>query len=59
MAQFDFLAEFPAVQPMAERAAALALADPRSSCFHSRWVVEQLVNWAFENDSSLLSLIHI
>lgn len=53
MAQFDFLAEFPAVQPMAERAAALALADPRSSCFHSRWVVEQLVNWAFENDSSL------
>lgn len=53
MSQFAFLEEFPEIRQKAERAATFALADPRSSCFYSRWVVEQAVNWAFEHDTSL------
>ena len=53
MAQFAFLDEFPEIRQKAERAATFALADPRSSSFYSRWVVEQCVNWAFEHDTSL------
>jgi len=52
--QFDFLQpEFPDLHREAVLAGANALADPRSSCFYARRVVELCVTWAFEHDRSL------
>ena len=35
------------------KAAAAALSDPRTACFHARWTIEQAIRWAFKHDRSL------
>jgi type I restriction enzyme R subunit len=51
---FDFLAaEFPQIYDEAEKSVNAALPDPRTSCFYSRRVVEQVVRWAFNADPAL------
>jgi type I restriction enzyme R subunit len=56
MSQFAFLqAEFAEVYGLARKAETLALADPRSACFHARLALESAVNWMYGNDRSLRS----
>ncbi|CAL9500812.1 DEAD/DEAH box helicase family protein [Streptomyces sp. enrichment culture] len=51
---FHFLrAEWPALYDEARRAERLAHADPRTSCFYARRVLELAVHWMYDNDSAL------
>lgn len=53
--QFGFLAaEFGFVHADASKAAAMAMPDARTSCFYCRRALEVAVNWAFDNDRSLV-----
>jgi type I restriction enzyme, R subunit len=45
--------EWPQVYEAATRAAALAIPDPRTSCFYARRALELAVNWVYRADSSL------
>ena len=54
MTTFQFLdSEFPELGQEAEIAASAALADPRTSCFYSRRVVELCLRWVYKHDRSL------
>lgn len=56
MSQFAFLqAEFAEVYGLATKAEALALSDPRGSCFHARLALESAVKWMYDHDRSLHS----
>lgn len=51
---FDFLAaEFGLVHADASKAAAMAMPDPRTSCFYARRALELAVDFAFDNDRAL------
>ncbi|MFF7185076.1 DEAD/DEAH box helicase family protein [Streptomyces sp. NPDC008222] len=51
---FHFLrAEWPALHDEAVRAERLAHADPRTSCFYARRVLELAVHWMYDHDSAL------
>ncbi|MGW6868147.1 DEAD/DEAH box helicase family protein [Streptomyces sp. NPDC054901] len=51
---FHFLCkEWPAFYDEARRAERLAHADPRTSCFYARRVLELAVHWMYEKDSAL------
>lgn len=51
---FHFLRdEWPALYDEALRAERRAYADPRTSCFYARRVLELAVHWMYENDSAL------
>lgn len=51
---FHFLrAEWPSLYDEARRAERLAHADPRTSCFYARRVLELAVHWMYDNDSAL------
>ncbi|MGJ8648329.1 MAG: DEAD/DEAH box helicase family protein [Marinomonas colpomeniae] len=50
MSNFHFLAEWPELQEHAKQAEALVNADPRSSCFYSRYTLERTVYWMFDSD---------
>ncbi|MCC4273916.1 DEAD/DEAH box helicase family protein [Marinomonas communis] len=53
MSNFDFLAEWPELQAHAKQAEAVVNADPRSSCFYSRYTLERTVFWMYEFDAWL------
>lgn len=54
MTTFAFLEdEFPEIGREADLAASAALADPRTSCFYARRVVELCARWAYKYDRSL------
>jgi len=54
MGNFQFLLpEFSAVFESASKAEALAIPDPRTSCFYSRRALELAVSWAYKFDSGL------
>ena len=54
MSQFAFLqSDFSEVFAHARKAEALALADPRSSCFYARLALESAVKWLYAHDGSL------
>ncbi|MXO52365.1 DUF4145 domain-containing protein [Erythrobacter gaetbuli] len=56
MSQFTFLqAEFSEVFDLARKAEALALSDPRGSCFHGRLALESAVKWMYAHDGNLRS----
>ena len=56
MSQFTFLKdEFAPVYEHASRAEALALSDPRGSCFYARLALETAVGWMYQHDGSLRS----
>lgn len=44
---------WPALYAEALRAERLAYADPRTSCFYARRVLELAVHWMYDNDSAL------
>jgi type I restriction enzyme R subunit len=50
MSNFNFLTEWPELQEHAKQAEAVMNADPRSSCFYSRYTLERLVHWMYEFD---------
>ncbi|WAZ22496.1 DEAD/DEAH box helicase family protein [Streptomyces cinnabarinus] len=51
---FAFLrAEWPALYDEARRAERLAHADPRTSCFYARRVLELAVHWMYDHDTAL------
>jgi type I restriction enzyme R subunit len=50
MSNFHFLAEWPELQEHAKQAEALVNADPRSSCFYSRYTLERVIYWMYESD---------
>ncbi|MGW3494685.1 DEAD/DEAH box helicase family protein [Streptomyces sp. NPDC001020] len=51
---FHFLrTEWPALYDEALRAERLAYADPRTSCFYARRVLELAVHWMYDRDSAL------
>lgn len=53
MSNFNFLSEWPELQANAKQAEAVVNADPRSSCFYSRYTLERAVQWMFEFDNWL------
>ena len=53
MSNFNFLTEWPKLQEYAKKAESVVNADPRSSCFYSRYTLERMVKWMFEFDSWL------
>ncbi|HBY85872.1 MAG TPA: restriction endonuclease subunit R [Colwellia sp.] len=53
MSNFNFLTEWPELQAHAMKAEAVVNADPRSSCFYSRYTLERTVDWMFELDNWL------
>jgi type I restriction enzyme R subunit len=53
MSNFDFLAEWPELQEHAQKAESVVNADPRSSCFYSRYTLERTVEWMYEFDNWL------
>ena len=54
MSHFAFLQpEWPALFEAASKAEALALPDPRTSCFYARRSLELVVDWIYTHDSSL------
>lgn len=53
MSNFEFMAEWPALQQHAQQAEGLVNADPRSSCFYSRYTLERAVHWMYEFDNGL------
>lgn len=54
MSHFAFLqAEWPALFESASKAEALALPDPRTSCFYARRSLELVVDWVYTHDASL------
>lgn len=54
MGHFQFLLpEFSAVFESASKAEALAIPDPRTSCFYARRALELAVSWAYKFDSGL------
>ena len=53
MSNFDFLSEWPELQAHAKQAEATVNADPRSSCFYSRYTLERTVYWMYEFDAWL------
>ncbi len=64
---FSFLRDqFPQLYEHAAQAEGLVFSNPRASCFYSRFVLEQMVCWLYENDpylqlprdNSLGALIH-
>lgn len=56
MSQFSFLStDFDEVFQHAKKAEALALSDPRGSCFYARLALETAINWMYEADPSLRS----
>ncbi|NVK72205.1 MAG: DEAD/DEAH box helicase family protein [Oceanospirillaceae bacterium] len=50
MSNFDFLGEWPELQEHAKQAEAAVNADPRSSCFYSRYTLERTVYWMYKFD---------
>lgn len=55
MSNFDFLSEWPELEENAKKAEANVNADPRSSCFYSRYTMERMVKWMYEFDDWLAS----
>lgn len=56
MSSFLFLTdEWPDLAEPAKRAEALALTDPRASCFYACRALEQAIGWMYENDTALLT----
>ena len=56
MTQFAFLSpEFPALLDPAKRAEAMALSDPRGSCFYARLALETALGWMYRSDPALRS----
>lgn len=53
MSNFSFLSEWPELQDYALKAEAVVNADPRSSCFYSRYTLERTVQWMYEFDQGL------
>lgn len=54
MTHFQFLeAEWSDVFEFAGKAEALAIVDPRVSCFYARRALELAVNWAYKFDRAL------
>jgi type I restriction enzyme R subunit len=54
MSQFSFLQpEFADIYEHANRAEALALADPRGACFYARLALEVTVKWMYTHDGTL------
>ena len=53
MSNFLFLSEWPELQQYAQKAEAVVNADPRSSCFYSRYTLERTVQWMYEFDKGL------
>jgi type I restriction enzyme R subunit len=59
VSNFGFLqAEWPELFGEASRAERLAVADPRTSCFYARRVVELALDWLYEADGSLHEPYH-
>ena len=59
MSHFAFLQpEWPALFEAASKAEALALPDPRTSCFYARRTLELLVDWVYTHDSSLTRSVY-
>ncbi len=51
---FSFLRDqFPQLYEHAAQAEGLVFSNPRASCFYSRFVLEQMVCWLYENDPYL------
>ena len=58
MSHFAFLQpEWPALFEAAAKAEALALADPRTSCFYARRSLELVVDWVRVRLRALMTLI--
>lgn len=56
MTQFAFLSpEFPTLLDPAKRAEAMALSDPRGSCFYARLALETALGWMYRSDPALRS----
>ena len=53
MSNFEFLKEWPQLHEHAVIAEQQVNAEPRSSCFYSRYTLERTVKWMFEFDSWL------
>lgn len=53
MSNFNFLTEWPEIQEHAKKAEAVVNADPRSSCFYSRYTLERVVEWMYQFDNWL------
>ena len=53
MSNFEFLQEWPQLHEHAVIAEQQVNAEPRSSCFYSRYTLERTVKWMFEFDSWL------
>ena len=53
MSNFTFLNEWLNIQQHAQKAESLVNADPRSSCFYSRYTLERMVQWMYEFDDAL------
>jgi type I restriction enzyme R subunit len=53
MSNFTFLNEWPELQEHAQKAESVVNADPRSSCFYSRYTLERTVEWMYEFDKWL------
>lgn len=53
MSNFNFLTEWPELQEHAQKAESVVNADPRSSCFYSRYTLERTVEWMYEFDNWL------
>jgi type I restriction enzyme R subunit len=53
MSNFTFLKEWPELQDHAQKAESVVNADPRSSCFYSRYTLERTVEWMYEFDNWL------
>lgn len=54
MSNFLFLdSEFPEIAQTARRAEAALRTDSRIACFYARFTLESVVNWIYENDTTL------
>jgi type I restriction enzyme R subunit len=53
MSNFNFLTEWQNIQENAIKAESLVNADPRASCFYSRYTLERMVQWMYEFDTWL------